>query len=207
MLIAAETCCDAMALDQLKGSRQSYAQTLLAAVDFVATSQSMPPALVARFSESRSLKRRIKMIANPEVQSTLSRWSRLIVLSCGLTALTLLPVQGQQESPEGPIKDSPASDLFVINQDGDLFLPAPKGQDVQPNASKGRNHPLEIDLEGQLIRFDLRDDELGFQGIEVRSTADKNTNAGERAKLKVCSLWGRVPCLSSFWIGENSAPS
>ncbi|QDT43693.1 Methicillin resistance mecR1 protein [Gimesia alba] len=99
MLMAMEACCDALAMERSSGSRQSYAETLLAAVDYATHSSSVPTGLVAQFGETQSLKRRIEMIASSRVKSRLSGTSRLVVLSCGLVVLTLIPVQAQQDTP------------------------------------------------------------------------------------------------------------
>ncbi|MCA9017004.1 MAG: M56 family metallopeptidase, partial [Planctomycetaceae bacterium] len=99
MLMAMEACCDALAMEKSTGSRQSYAKTLLAAVDYATQNSSVPTGLVAQFGESQSLKRRIEMIASSRVKSGLSGTSRLVVLSCGLVMLTLIPVQAQQDTP------------------------------------------------------------------------------------------------------------
>lgn len=99
LLMASETCCDALAMERSPGSRQSYAETLLAAVDYAAQHQAVTSGLVAQFGESQSLKRRIEMIASSQVKATLSGPTRLIVLSFGLLALILIPVQAQENPP------------------------------------------------------------------------------------------------------------
>lgn len=99
MLMAMESCCDALAMEKSSGSRQSYAETLLAAVDYAAQNKAVSPGVVTRFGESQSLKRRIEMIASSQVKAQLTGPSRLIVLSCGLVVLTLIPVQAQQDIP------------------------------------------------------------------------------------------------------------
>ncbi len=95
---AAESCCDAMAINRLAGSRKSYAETLLAVVDFVTSTKPFKPTLATTFGASRSLKRRIEMIANPNVKTSLSR-SGLLLVACGVVSLTLLPARAQQEAP------------------------------------------------------------------------------------------------------------
>jgi hypothetical protein len=94
---AAEACCDGMAISRLAGSRKSYAETLLAVVDFVTSSKPFQPTVAATFGQSRSLKRRIEMIANPNVKTSLSR-SGLLLVVCGVVSLTLAPARAQQEA-------------------------------------------------------------------------------------------------------------
>jgi len=115
---AAESCCDAMAIDRLAGSRKSYAETLLTVVDFVTSSKPFQPTVATTFGESRSLKRRIEMIANPNVKTSLSR-SGLLLVACGVVSLTLVPARAQQEVPNAsgtaaaaPKQPSPGAGSF-----------------------------------------------------------------------------------------------
>jgi hypothetical protein len=96
--VAAESCCDAMAINRLAGSRKAYAETLLAVVDFVTSNKPFQPTVAATFGGSRSLKRRIEMIANPNVRTSLSR-SGLLLVVCGVVSLALAPARAQQEAP------------------------------------------------------------------------------------------------------------
>lgn len=101
MFIAAETCCDAFAIDKTPGSRQSYARTLLAAVDYAVHEKTVLPVWGTQFIESRSLERRITMVASSRVKTTLTRSHRGAILCLGLLALMLVPVQADQKRVSG----------------------------------------------------------------------------------------------------------
>ena len=120
MLMAMEACCDALAIERSSGSRQSYAETLLSAVDFTTQSSSVSTRLVAQFGESQSLKRRIEMIASSRVKSGLSGTSRLVVLFLGVMLLTLLPVQGEEPLPLPSTQKAAVQEVVKVDQDLEL---------------------------------------------------------------------------------------
>ena len=119
---AAESCCDAMAINRLAGSRKSYAETLLAVVDFVTSTKPFKPTLATTFGASRSLKRRIEMIANPNVKTSLSR-SGLLLVACGVFSLTLLPARAQQEAPNTS-NTAAEKQLDIVGRASDGITPA-----------------------------------------------------------------------------------
>ncbi|QDT80262.1 Regulatory protein BlaR1 [Gimesia maris] len=96
MLLAAETCCDAFAIAVTSGSRQSYARTLLAAVDFTNRDRSVLPAWGTQFLESRSLERRIKMVARSQVKSVLTHSHRGVIICLSLLVLVIVPVRAEK---------------------------------------------------------------------------------------------------------------
>ncbi len=96
---AAEACCDALALERAGGSRKSYAQTLLAVVDFVGSARQVRPALCVSFGESHSLRKRFEVLADSSVTSSLSRAGWLL-LSLGVMASVLMPARAQEEPPK-----------------------------------------------------------------------------------------------------------
>jgi len=110
MLLAAETSCDALAIERLAGSRKSYATTLVEVSDFVLKSKSVSPLLVVPFGESHSLRRRIEMIADIRVKSALSGPGRFAVIGVGILALMLVPVQAQEVIEESSTATSSATD-------------------------------------------------------------------------------------------------
>jgi len=161
--IAMEACCDALVLGRLGGSRRSYAQTLLAAIDFAATHKSASPVLAARFGESHSLRRRVEMIANMEVKSTLSRAGRLAVLSCGLVALTLLPVWAEEkpvQTTEVVQEESLANSQTAVAQSGRIStLPRTDCRDlpespVESDGEQAETPELQIRVSCKMIQLD-----------------------------------------------------
>lgn len=101
---AAEASCDALALDQLHGSRKSYAQTLLTVVDSVTPPQRA--AFGIAFAESISLRRRFEMIADTNVKGSTSR-SGWFVLAVAGFMLLIVPVHAQENSNSVAVSSSP----------------------------------------------------------------------------------------------------
>lgn len=158
MLIATETCCDALAMECSPGSRQSYAKTLLAAVDYATQNKPVSSALLPHFGKSQSLKRRIEMVASSRVKSALSGASRFVVLSLGLVALLFLPVQAQQE-PEPQLPDDPAATEQRAAQDPVNVEEDEKKEEAVPNTAQD-NQPK--------IRYAKL---IGLSGAETSSRA------------------------------------
>ncbi len=70
--LAAESCCDAMALEHCSGSRKSYAQTLLSVIDLVHCREFSRPALLLNFHGTSSLRKRIQMLTDSTVRTRIS---------------------------------------------------------------------------------------------------------------------------------------
>ncbi|MEX2168195.1 MAG: M56 family metallopeptidase [Pirellulales bacterium] len=94
---AAETCCDAAALERLRGSRKSYAETLLTVVDSLTTTTPLRSAMGIAFGESHSLRRRFELIADANVKARMTPRGWLL-LAVGLGTLTLIPARAQENS-------------------------------------------------------------------------------------------------------------
>lgn len=103
MRLAAEASCDALALEKMGGSRKTYAQVLLTVVDFTSRNAHPLPAAISSFGNSRTLRRRIEMIGNPNVDANVSRLA-WVAIAAILLALNFVPVQAQSE--ERPLATS-----------------------------------------------------------------------------------------------------
>jgi|GEM_PF-1552661 len=93
--LAVELCCDALVLERCRGSRKSYAQTLLSVADYIAGCEPSRPALALSF-DGTSLRKRIQMIADTAVNTRFSAWGWSLL---GLVAATslLLPARAQEQ--------------------------------------------------------------------------------------------------------------
>ena len=128
---AAETCCDALAVARLSGSRKSYAKTLLAAVDFVTLNKPLQPVLGIAFGESRSLRRRFEMLASANVRSDVSR-TGWILLALGSATLMLLPARAQ-EKPAPSTSPTAVAGATVSADDSDASASPVKSEPNEPN--------------------------------------------------------------------------
>ncbi len=105
--LAAESCCDAMALERCSGSRKSYAQTLLSVIDMMNGRDLSRPALLLNFNGTSSLRRRIQMLTNETVRTRISVGGWLLLLIVAASSW-LLPVRAQESGQ--PPKPTPAND-------------------------------------------------------------------------------------------------
>lgn len=129
--VAAEACCDALAIERSGGSRKAYAATLLAIVDFLAAGAPLRPALGVAFGRSGTLRRRMETLASDDVKSTVSRggWMLLVI---GVAATMLMPIRAA-ERPQG-IGDSRLSAPEEIRQ---LALAdEPQAPRIDPNRAE-----------------------------------------------------------------------
>ncbi len=93
-----EICCDALVMSCLKAQPQSYADSLLAAVGFLACPAVRPPAMASEINSGGYLKRRFKMIVSGNLNRKSSRWLQACVLLCVVAALPLgLAIAGDGE--------------------------------------------------------------------------------------------------------------
>ena len=82
-----ESCCDGMVLAQDISQRVRYAETLLKAVDFVASNDATCPSPATTFGSCDTLTRRVEMIVSQSPIPIKSHWVRACVLVCGLVVL------------------------------------------------------------------------------------------------------------------------
>jgi len=121
--LAAEACCDAMALERCSGSRKSYAQTLLSVLDLMNCRERSRPALILNFHGTSSLRKRIQMLTDSTVRTRISGggWSLLLIVAA---SLSLLPVRAQERTqPSKPTADNDDPKITVAPvTSGDVTL-------------------------------------------------------------------------------------
>ena len=96
--LAAESCCDALAVELCGESRKSYAQTLLSVVDFVNSKKLLRPHLGLSFGGTHSIRRRIEMLAKSQINTTVSSGGWAMLISVAMLSL-LLPARAQETKP------------------------------------------------------------------------------------------------------------
>ncbi len=119
--LAAESCCDAMALERCSGSRKSYAQTLLSVIDLMNCREFSRPALLLNFNGTSSLRKRIQMLTDSTVRTRISVGGWLLLLIVAASS-SLLPIRAQESGQ--PPKPTPAND------DQKITIAAVKSGDV-----------------------------------------------------------------------------
>tara|TARA_R110002096_G_scaffold5453_3_gene25482 strand:- start:1414 stop:4062 length:2649 start_codon:yes stop_codon:yes gene_type:complete len=84
-----EVCCDALVLRSLKGKPHSYANSLLAAVEFLASPGLRPPAMASEINSGGFLERRFRMIVSKTPMATTPRWLQAVLLLCTISVMPL----------------------------------------------------------------------------------------------------------------------
>jgi len=82
-----EICCDALVVSSLNPTPNSYANSLLMAIEFLACPAIRPPAIASEINSGGFLERRFKMIVSETPKRSNSRWLRACVLLCAVIVL------------------------------------------------------------------------------------------------------------------------
>ena len=86
-----EICCDALVISSLHPKPQSYAKSILTAVESLVRPAIRPPAMASEVNSGGFLERRFKMIVSVSKNSNISksRWLQVCVLLCAVVVLPL----------------------------------------------------------------------------------------------------------------------
>ena len=166
MRAAAEACCDALVLERLPSLRKTYARSLLTIVDFATLSKPPQPPFAVTFGESRSLRRRIAMVANKNVRSQISRrgWAMLVG---GAFLLFSFPTRAQE-------RQNPAASAttVIVSEESDKPKDSPQlndqlkfPQDVNPDEIAG----VVVDSQGKPLAGVLVDAWTWYTGDETET--------------------------------------
>lgn len=114
MRAAQEVCCDGLALAAGGLSRRCYAETLLKALDFVQSDQTLQPALASGFGGSSSLRRRFEMIATLDVGHRFSLVSAALA-ALGVAGMFCLPVRAQPKPAQAWVETASIQNAHPVN--------------------------------------------------------------------------------------------
>jgi len=84
-----EICCDALVISSLKPTPNSYANSLLTAIEYLACPALRAPAMASEINSSGFLERRFKMIVSENLKRSNSHWLQICVLLCAMVVLPL----------------------------------------------------------------------------------------------------------------------
>lgn len=99
--LAAEMCCDAAVLNTYREQTYSYAEALVATVEFISAPRRSIPAIALNFGRKTHLKTRVETMLKHGYGNGISRRSRLILIVCGLLILLPLLAVGFRASVTG----------------------------------------------------------------------------------------------------------
>jgi len=100
---AEEICCDALVMSHLNPNPNSYADSLLKAVEFLAYPAIRPPAMASEINSGGTLERRFKMIVSKTPNRVTSRWLQGLVLLCVVVVLPLGVTYAQESKTDTEI--------------------------------------------------------------------------------------------------------
>jgi thiol-disulfide isomerase/thioredoxin/protocatechuate 3,4-dioxygenase beta subunit len=166
---AAEASCDAIVLEQLPNLRKSYARSLLAIVDFVTLGQPLQPAFVVAFGESRSLKRRIAMVATKNIHPHISTTSWALLI-CAALLIFAFPTRAQekQEPPAAAVQAAPPKESNEAAEAEQTDAPLKLSKDVGPEEIAG----VVVDSQGNPLAGVLVDAWTWYPGDETTTKED-----------------------------------
>ncbi len=102
-----EICCDALVLSSMQTKPQSYANSILTAVEYLSTPAIRPPAMASELNSGETLERRFRMIVSNRANRSKSRILQAFVMVLGLVVLPLGVASAQDfEAVNKRLKDS-----------------------------------------------------------------------------------------------------
>jgi len=136
--LAEEQCCDAWVVEHQSGTRRSYAEALLAAIDFLSEQAAPLPPAASRLGDVPFLKIRLIQIMRGEMPAALPLPVRL---SISIAALAILPVApavfgAHVQRPRLPHSASiPAADVRIDWPASESSVPSSDGLALPPSTA------------------------------------------------------------------------
>ena len=196
-----EICCDALVLRTLQGSRHSYANSLLQAVEFLTEQGPRPPAMASEINSGGFLKRRFEMIVSKTPLQASSRWLRLTAVAFAAWLLPLGVAYAQNpdvravaERLERAVK---AGEMSKDQMDAVLrMLKQPQGRANKDNKVKKRRD-ASPDVQKMIDDTRRRVRELVEAGEMTRA------EAGEAMEKRIAAIKKRAGSAASKQRGDK----
>ncbi|MCI0361338.1 MAG: hypothetical protein L0211_22880 [Planctomycetaceae bacterium] len=111
---AEEQCCDAWVVEHQSGTRRSYAEALLATIDFLNEPAEVRPPAACGLGEVSLLRLRLTQIMRGQLAPQMPRTAWLVVLVCGLALAPLQPALFATSSRQREPAPSVVADVVEI---------------------------------------------------------------------------------------------
>jgi beta-lactamase regulating signal transducer with metallopeptidase domain len=158
-----EVCCDALVMRTLQGSRHSYANSLLAAVEFLAMPGPRPPAMASEINSGGFLQKRFEMIVSKTPVKTVPRWlqgalaaSAALLMPLGVAYAQNPDVEAVSERLERAVKAGELSKQDMRTMLGALKKSAAKQEQRGRDANRDRNQADELKERAEAMRRRLK---------------------------------------------------
>ena len=150
-----EICCDDLVISCLNPKPKFYADSLLTAVEFLASPALRPPAMASEINSGGFLERRFKMIVSNKSKQSNSRWLQIYVLLCAMVVLPLGIASAQDyEAVERRLGEGVAKGELTLKQAG-IMLDALKkagGYRKDQGADRAKAYLMKVKKElGELV--------------------------------------------------------
>ena len=113
-----ELCCDALVVSSLQLKPQTYADSLLKAVEFIAFPVLRPPVMASEFNSGGLLKRRFTMIASGKLTQSKSRFWQLCIIFFAVVVLPFGLACESKKAPTDPAENT--EDVTLAKTSGQL---------------------------------------------------------------------------------------
>ncbi|MDP6544919.1 MAG: M56 family metallopeptidase [Phycisphaerae bacterium] len=206
--VTEEICCDALVLSSLNPKPQSYAKSILAAVESLVRPAIRPPAMASEVNSGGFLERRFKMIVSVSKNSrSKSRLLQACVLLCAMIVLPLGVASARDYSAVHERLQRAVKNGEITQEQAHVMMGAlKKAAGARHDGDRKREHrdPFRPNLEaigkrlkaavasGQMSEKDAR---AKWETIarEAKSNKDRPRGGDERARVDthVKEIWGK----------------
>lgn len=166
-----EICCDALVVERLSAHPNTYASSLLDAIELLATPALRPPATASQMTSGGALEQRLTMLLSQQSLLSPSRWTRLAALALATVVLPLGVARAQ-----APDYDAVSARLLDAVAQGELseaqaqaMFGALAEQHFAEALHARRSHEEHAhDLHDELRHRELREREAHYHELQVR---------------------------------------
>ena len=131
-----EICCDALVLSSMHPKPQSYANSILKAVESIACPTLRPPAVASEINSGGFLERRFKMIVSNNPNRLSSRWLQVCVLLCAMVVLPLGIASAHNYEAVGKRLEKSVKKGEITQQQADAMMATLKKNDAKKDDAK-----------------------------------------------------------------------
>ncbi|OHB62869.1 MAG: hypothetical protein A2Y77_00165 [Planctomycetes bacterium RBG_13_62_9] len=182
-----EICCDDLVISSLNPRPKSYADSLFAAVQFLARPAVRAPAVASEINRGGYLERRFRMIVSSKSNRSSSRWSRRCVLVCALAVLPLGMVSAQNYEAVGKRLKMSVMNGEITQPQADAMMAALKKEATRPQS------PADLTAVWEKLQAQVRAGEITKDQALEKMTAIKSEAARQGGRDKLAAKKDQAP--------------
>jgi len=186
---AEEICCDDLVLSCLNPEPKSYANSLLAAVEFLARPVLRPPAVASEVNSGGLLERRFRMIVADKPNRPNARWLRACVLLGALIVLPFGLASAQDYVAVAQRLKSSVANGEITSQQADAMMAA---LDTKTSPAKG---DAKLDAAAKKLKAMVNSGELTKKQAGAKMAALKKQAAQGKSDAKMDATWKKLQAM------------